>query len=192
TEAEFKNRILNETFIKTVDYHHEITSTNDRAQGLIQVGEVFSPALIFAERQTAGRGRGTNRWLAGDGSLTFSVILNSDESSIDNEQISILPLILAGLVLSSFIPPSSDVWHSLNLIVLSLWALGTGFGAWAGWMYGIKARGKQFAYGYDRSLCRRCGYSLRGLQGTECPECGLVIRPAQHRHLTKAVDKIDV
>ncbi len=54
--------------------HAELGSTNDRALTLAAEA-VALPALVLAERQTAGRGRGANRWAAPAGTLTFTLLL---------------------------------------------------------------------------------------------------------------------
>ena len=70
-------RIRNETFVTDVEFHRELPSTNDRAIELIARGRLNAPFLILAERQTAGRGRGGNRWWSGPGALTFSLVLDA-------------------------------------------------------------------------------------------------------------------
>lgn len=72
------SQIVAATFVKQVEFHTEIVSTNDRALDLA-TAEVASitPILIWALQQTAGRGRGANRWWASDGALTFSLLLDS-------------------------------------------------------------------------------------------------------------------
>jgi BirA family transcriptional regulator, biotin operon repressor / biotin---[acetyl-CoA-carboxylase] ligase len=64
------------TFIRHVEIHDTIGSTNDRAARLARDVEIELPALIAARHQTAGRGRGKNVWWSADGALTFSVLLN--------------------------------------------------------------------------------------------------------------------
>jgi BirA family transcriptional regulator, biotin operon repressor / biotin---[acetyl-CoA-carboxylase] ligase len=68
------DRIAESGLIGTIDYHDCLGSTNDRALDIGARDELKLPALVLTEHQTAGRGRGTNRWSAGAGSLTFSVI----------------------------------------------------------------------------------------------------------------------
>jgi len=70
-------RIQTETFIQQVDFHPEIGSTNDRALELASWPDERLPALVLAESQTAGRGRGANRWWASRGALTFSIVLDT-------------------------------------------------------------------------------------------------------------------
>lgn len=71
-------RIAEETFVKRVEVHDELPSTNDRAIELA-LGDAPFPALVIAERQSAGRGRGNNRWWSRAGALTFSLVLDADE-----------------------------------------------------------------------------------------------------------------
>jgi BirA family transcriptional regulator, biotin operon repressor / biotin---[acetyl-CoA-carboxylase] ligase len=64
------------TFIRHVEIHDLLGSTNDRAAELARDAAIDVPALIAARRQTAGRGRGKNTWWSVDGALTFSVLLD--------------------------------------------------------------------------------------------------------------------
>lgn len=70
------DRLLRETILARVERYPAIGSTNDRAKKLAagEPGEL--PLLIVADRQTAGRGRGTNRWWTGDGSLAFTLLVD--------------------------------------------------------------------------------------------------------------------
>ncbi len=63
--------------VARIDYHETIGSTSDRAMELGAVDEGSLPLLVLAERQTAGRGRGTNRWWSDEGALTFSLVLEA-------------------------------------------------------------------------------------------------------------------
>jgi BirA family biotin operon repressor/biotin-[acetyl-CoA-carboxylase] ligase len=53
-----------------------VSSTSDLARQLVAADDVALPLVVWAARQTHGRGRGTNRWWSGTGSLTFTVALN--------------------------------------------------------------------------------------------------------------------
>lgn len=68
--------------VEHVEYLPSIGSTNDfareKAVGLPR-GERL---LVVAERQTAGRGRGSNRWWTGSGSLAFSLVFDPAERKI--------------------------------------------------------------------------------------------------------------
>ncbi len=69
-------RLAGATFVADVEYHDVIGSTNDRAKDLAQQGAPRLPLLVIAQRQTAGRGRGENRWWTGPGSLALSVLVD--------------------------------------------------------------------------------------------------------------------
>jgi BirA family biotin operon repressor/biotin-[acetyl-CoA-carboxylase] ligase len=63
------------TFVRHVEIHETLGSTNDRAAELARDPNIELPALIAARQQTAGRGRGSNIWWSADGALTFSIVL---------------------------------------------------------------------------------------------------------------------
>ena len=65
------------TFVRHVEIHDTLGSTNDRAAELARDPNVELPALVVARQQTAGRGRGDNTWWSADGALTFSVLLDT-------------------------------------------------------------------------------------------------------------------
>ena len=69
------SRITAESFIKRLEFQRVLPSTNDLAMQLAAETELETPLLVLAEEQTAGRGRGGNRWWSGPGALTFSLIL---------------------------------------------------------------------------------------------------------------------
>lgn len=69
------SRVRSETFVRHIERHEEIGSTNDRAMVLAAERDLPIPALVLTERQTAGRGRSANVWRSGPGALTFSVIV---------------------------------------------------------------------------------------------------------------------
>jgi BirA family transcriptional regulator, biotin operon repressor / biotin---[acetyl-CoA-carboxylase] ligase len=72
----FDVNILNvETFLSHVELHDTLDSTNNRAKELARDTNIELPALVIARHQTAGRGRGTNKWISTDGALTFSVLI---------------------------------------------------------------------------------------------------------------------
>ena len=67
-------RLLAETFIQRIEFHEELPSTNDLALRLAVDETLATPLLVLADRQTAGRGRGVNRWWSNDGALTFTLV----------------------------------------------------------------------------------------------------------------------
>ncbi len=100
------DRIRRETFISQIDFHEEIGSTNTRALALANETRTF-PTLVLAERQTAGRGRGNNRWWAGDGGLTLSVLLNASDFAIPASRwplISLTAGLAVGEAIACFVP----------------------------------------------------------------------------------------
>lgn len=72
---EDQTRLTKETFVSRVEYHPVLGSTNDRSLELAGEPHLETPLLIIAGEQTAGRGRGSNRWWSADGALTFSLLL---------------------------------------------------------------------------------------------------------------------
>lgn len=74
--------LVSETFVEQIDYHAEIGSTNDRAMELAAQPDDQFPLMVLAESQTAGRGRGSNKWWAGSGALTFSVLLATNTAQL--------------------------------------------------------------------------------------------------------------
>jgi hypothetical protein len=69
------------TFIRHVELHESLDSTNNRALELARDERAELPALVVARRQTAGRGRGERTWWAAEGALTFSVFLEPSRRS---------------------------------------------------------------------------------------------------------------
>ncbi len=75
-------RVRTETFVREVEHHTEIGSTNDRALELCGEVSLPVPYVILADRQSAGRGRGSNRWWSGDGALLFSLIIDAADYAL--------------------------------------------------------------------------------------------------------------
>lgn len=73
-------------FIRALIHLPEIGSTSDEARRLLIEGEIALPLLVRAERQTAGRGRGTNTWWSDEGSLLFTVGLDPRAHGLALEQ----------------------------------------------------------------------------------------------------------
>jgi BirA family transcriptional regulator, biotin operon repressor / biotin---[acetyl-CoA-carboxylase] ligase len=68
------DRLVRETFVARVEHYPVLGSTNDRAKLCAAEGTSPLPLLIVADQQTAGRGRGSNRWWTGRGALAFSLL----------------------------------------------------------------------------------------------------------------------
>jgi BirA family biotin operon repressor/biotin-[acetyl-CoA-carboxylase] ligase len=73
-------------------YHRRVTgSTNDDARRLVgaeRFGDGVSRALVIAESQTRGRGRGGNSWLSPEGSVAMTLVA----SGVDAARLPTLPL----------------------------------------------------------------------------------------------------
>jgi BirA family biotin operon repressor/biotin-[acetyl-CoA-carboxylase] ligase len=74
------------TALRHHEHHAEIGSTNDRGMELARDESIALPALIVTDRQTAGRGRGANRWWSADGALTFSLVVDIAKLQIPRER----------------------------------------------------------------------------------------------------------
>lgn len=85
------------TFLREVRYHSQLASTNSHAIELLaEDRNIACPSLIYAAEQTAGRGRGSNRWWSNRGGLTFSLMLEIEPSGLSSEQVPLVSL-LTGL-----------------------------------------------------------------------------------------------
>ncbi len=69
------HRLLAETFVERAEHLDVVDSTNDLARRRAREPGTPLPLLVVADRQTAGRGRGSNRWWTGPGSLAMSLLL---------------------------------------------------------------------------------------------------------------------
>ncbi len=76
------DQVSSSTFVKQVEFHHAIDSTNDRALQLARQQNFDAPMLVLAESQTSGRGRGQNQWWARPGALTFSLLIEADAAQL--------------------------------------------------------------------------------------------------------------
>ena len=70
------DRVLSETFVARAEYLPTVGSTNDYAAECAAREDGELPLLVVTDCQTAGRGRGANRWWAGPGALTFSLLMD--------------------------------------------------------------------------------------------------------------------
>ena len=98
--------------LRPLKLHHfeQLASTNDKAIELRRSGELFAPAIVLATRQTAGRGRGSNRWLSGAGSLTVTYVLPVEEHLQPHQ----LPLVAGIAVRNAVAELTGDVDVSLQ------------------------------------------------------------------------------
>lgn len=70
--------LLEQAGVARLTYLKEIGSTNTYVLERLAASAVEGPWLVAAERQTAGRGRGDNRWWSGDGGLTFTLAVDAE------------------------------------------------------------------------------------------------------------------
>jgi len=101
-------RLERESFVSSVVYEREMSSTSDRARELIQQmgakGKIAeTPVLVLADRQTAGRGRGAHRWWSSAGSLTFSLIFREELTGLAPEELPKLSITSALAVLDTLV-----------------------------------------------------------------------------------------
>lgn len=81
-----RQRILQETFVECLEFAPSMESTNDRALAMISAGLPRTPLLVLTERQTGGRGRGSNQWWAARGALTCSLIIDPEMFALPAER----------------------------------------------------------------------------------------------------------
>jgi BirA family biotin operon repressor/biotin-[acetyl-CoA-carboxylase] ligase len=86
----------------------EIGSTNDVAREKLRQG-VAEGAVVWAHRQTAGRGRQGNHWTSDAGNLFATFILRPQVSAADCGQLSFLSAVALAETAEIFLPPSADV-----------------------------------------------------------------------------------
>ncbi len=86
-------RITRETYVRHVEYHETLDSTNKLATELLESLTPLCPALVLTANQTAGQGRGTNQWWAMSGALTFTLVLDVDDLRLSAEQLPLIPLV---------------------------------------------------------------------------------------------------
>ncbi|MCA9149566.1 MAG: biotin--[acetyl-CoA-carboxylase] ligase [Planctomycetales bacterium] len=99
------HRVRDETFVREIDFHWELASTNDQALKWAEEESIVTPLLVLADKQTQGRGRGPNRWLSSPGSLTFSLLLPLDGIPADRlPQISLTVGLAICQALETFAP----------------------------------------------------------------------------------------
>ena len=113
-------RLLAESYLRHIEWIDRVDSTNDRALALASDPLMETPFLIGSDRQTAGRGRGTNPWWGADGSLMFSIAVDMPSfglSTADWPRFSLVTGLAIAETLVSFLPLArvglkwpNDVW----------------------------------------------------------------------------------
>ncbi len=84
------NEIESHGYFRFVQWVESIDSTNKSLQTRVRQGKVALPALLVADQQTAGVGRGSNSWWSPSGCLMFSMAIplspGSDLADKQNNQ----------------------------------------------------------------------------------------------------------
>ncbi|MBV8312765.1 MAG: biotin--[acetyl-CoA-carboxylase] ligase [Planctomycetaceae bacterium] len=88
-------------FVRTILQRPVVDSTNDLARSMLLQGLDELPFLIWADRQTLGRGRGENQWWSDEGSLTFTIALDPAAHSLRIDQEPRLGLMAAAAVIEA-------------------------------------------------------------------------------------------
>jgi BirA family transcriptional regulator, biotin operon repressor / biotin---[acetyl-CoA-carboxylase] ligase len=101
------HRLLSTTFVRHAEHHALLDSTQTRARALADeaaAGKILLPALVVADAQTAGRGRASNRWWTGEGSLAFSLLIDPAQFGFERRMVPRLSL-AAGVALVDALAP---------------------------------------------------------------------------------------
>ncbi|HVW36477.1 MAG TPA: biotin--[acetyl-CoA-carboxylase] ligase [Pirellulales bacterium] len=95
--------LLASGLLARVEHHPTLSSTNDHArQAAAEPGEF--PLLVIADEQTAGRGRGANRWWTGAGSLACSLLFEPAAGGIERRYYSMISLAAAVAIVETAAP----------------------------------------------------------------------------------------
>lgn len=95
-------------FVRSVIHDPELGSTSDEARRRLLQGGVALPLLVRADRQTAGRGRGSNTWWSDGGSLTFTLAIDPSTHGLRDEHTPRVALAAAVAIiaaLETMVPP---------------------------------------------------------------------------------------
>jgi BirA family transcriptional regulator, biotin operon repressor / biotin---[acetyl-CoA-carboxylase] ligase len=104
-------KLLAETFLEHAEHHPVLDSTQTRARALAEEAaaqRVSLPALIVADSQTAGRGRASNRWWTGEGSLAFSVLVDPARFGFPRRAVPRLSLAAGVAIIDALAPRLAD------------------------------------------------------------------------------------
>lgn len=88
--------------------HDEIDSTNEEARRLATGGAAHG-TVVWARRQTAGRGRRGRSWVSEPGNLFVSFLLRPSKPAAEAAQISFLAALAVGEALDRFRPTGSTL-----------------------------------------------------------------------------------
>ena len=81
-----RERLAESGSVANIEYYEVTPSTQDRALELARAGHLPAlPLLVVAEEQTAGRGRGSNRWWTGRGNVAFSLVFDPADWALSRQ-----------------------------------------------------------------------------------------------------------
>ena len=88
---------MSDTYSKqwTVERFDTLDSTNDEARRRVLAAAPSGRTVIWADRQTKGRGRGSNVWWSDEGSLTFTLAIDPRHERIEPSQEPLMALVSA-------------------------------------------------------------------------------------------------
>lgn len=93
-------------FFRSVQWLDQVDSTNRHLDRQIKAGQVLLPCIAVADEQSAGVGRGSNRWFSPQGCLMFSMAIEHTMLDPANtpQRLAMLPL-RVGLALAQSLEP---------------------------------------------------------------------------------------
>ncbi|MBI3469503.1 MAG: biotin--[acetyl-CoA-carboxylase] ligase [Planctomycetes bacterium] len=98
------HRLLATAPVARVEHYPSLSSTNDRARSAAGEPGMALPLLVIADEQSSGRGRGSNRWWTGAGSLAASLLFEPAASRLDPLRCRVLALVAAVAVVDTVAP----------------------------------------------------------------------------------------
>ena len=146
------------------DYHllsfDSLDSTNEEAKRLAKGGGCHG-AVIWAKKQTAGKGRMGRQWVSSEGNLFVSVLLQPEKSIQQNAELSFVAAVAVLEALEALVPegkleckwPNDILLDGKKLISFSL------SGAPEHWVRDTGALQALMTL-FDRHLCAMCGLQL--------------------------------
>jgi BirA family biotin operon repressor/biotin-[acetyl-CoA-carboxylase] ligase len=181
------SRIQDSGLVRQIDFHESLGSTNDRALAIGASGDLALPALVLAERQTAGRGRGANQWLTADGALTFSLVLEASTERLplrNRSQVALVAGVAVAEALSSFVPRELIQLKWPNDIYLNRRKLGGIL------CESIPGWSDRFVVGIGININNRIGHAEISATATSLIDCNGVERDLTNA-LVAVLDEID-
>lgn len=98
-------RLVDAGLVARVEYYETLPSTHDRAHEVARLEDCGPlPLLVVAEQQTAGRGRGANRWWTGRGSLAFSLLFDPADWVVSRQPLPERSLAIGAAIVDTVAP----------------------------------------------------------------------------------------